>query len=363
MEYSIFTIRLAEMLLTPIDSQILAKIYEKAPKKKLAVVAKIINDRMRKKIINNLLDNWNVNYTISQIINGKIDHFYGTSAFNVEIDNFPYSKLRELLQHHDPQAGSVLLTLLKNSSNSTIEIYFDKVVNIENLYEAWGEINWSVNDEKSKSQDNPVERHLNSEIIRLTKANSKLKKKFNQGKLQHNNEINQITDKFKQQLTERTELEITERKHEIKEIKKEYSDANEQASKQYRKEIDRLHIEMDKIEQKLFQKSRVADTYSSMLKMIGTAHIENITLVAGEKCSKSLNNGYIYIGTSNTVDQLVEWVRFMRPSRLILLQEVTARYLWLSLMTKIREEKLATSVVFLSQYELVNGGTDDDRNN
>ncbi|MCP9328869.1 MULTISPECIES: hypothetical protein [Liquorilactobacillus] len=364
MEYSIFTIRVAEMLLMPIDSQMLAGIYEKAPKKKMASVAKKISDRMREKIIGNLLDRGNVAYTVSQIINGKVDRFYKINNFNIVIKDISYSGLQELIQHHDSKAGAILLTMLKNYKNKAIEVYIgDAVTNIEDLHEAWKKIDWSVNNKPSISQDNLVEDKLNSEIIRLTKANSKLKEKFNQAKKQHNNEIEQLTNKFKKQLAEQAEFAIKERKQKIDEMERKYGDVSETVASKYEAEVNRLHSEMDRLERNLFQKSEMADKYSSMLKLVGTAYIKNLTLVAGEKQLQGSNDEYIYIGVSNTMDQLMEWIKFIKPARLVLLQEITARYVWLSLMARIREEKITTDVIFLSQYELINGGTYDGGNN
>ena len=354
MECSIFAIRLAEMLLMPIDSQTLGKLYEKAPKKKMPSVIKI-PDSIRIKIIKNLLDRGNSTYTFSQIYSGRLDHFYNASKRDRETSIVSYDELYKMLEQHDIKAGVTLLTLFRDNDNRAIELFFsNKIDNVENLYENWKKINWSTNIRQSQIQENTIENQLKHEIVKLTKSNTKLKEKSLQAQKKHENEIDQMMNMFHQRLIQQSNLNTKDQINVVEQVKVEYNKTNIKLVSEHKAEIEKLNNKSMKLEQQLSNELKIAQNYRSMLKVIGAAHFENLTLVASQASSKHMNNDYLYIGVPDSVDRIMEWVHLMKPSRLILIQEITTRYIWTLLMTKIHREGFMTKVVFLSRYELIN---------
>lgn len=357
MGYTLFTVRLAEMLLISVDSQTLGRLYEKAPKKKMPIIAKQIPDRIRAKTINNLLDRGNLTYTISQINDGRLDRFYRYEGDN-NTETASYKSLQELMARHDTNAGQVLLGLIKKQDDKAIEAFFESDINnIELLHEDWAKIDWATN--KETPVNSSAERQLTADKSKMIKANAKLKEKLNQAETErkqskeaHKEEIDKLTKQFQQQLSlqkKNASEALNEALNELRNKSK-----SEQANVEIisKKETETLKLRIEKLESALSQESARVHRYHSILRDIASVNSGKFTIVASEPFTISVPTDYVFIGKTSSVEELKEWVRLLKPAKLVLIQEITPRNEWLTLMKTIQKEELSTKVVFISKYEL-----------
>lgn len=362
MGHTLFTIRLAEMLLIPVDSQTLGRLYEKAPKKKLPSIARKIPDRIRMKTIANLLDRWNLTYTITQISEGRLDRFYHYVADD-KTNASSYTELQQLLKNHDMRAGNTFLTLIKRQDNKALEDFFEnEISNVTELHDDWDKIDWSTNEERADSQKNISEHQLASDMAKMIKANAKLKEKLDQAGAEilrlnqaHKIEIDSMTDNFQEQLKQQKQSEDENRFQALAEIREKDIKEKKNIISKNKNEIDSLTTSVNDIKIRLSQESSRANRYRTILKEIIDKQSDELIIVAYEPILLSPPAEYVFVGAPESVEQLAELVRLLKPSKLILIQEITPRNEWLTLMTKIREDGFSTKVVINSKYELTEG--------
>lgn len=361
MNYSLCTVGLAKILLIPLDSRTLGKLYERAPKKKMPSIVKSIPNRIRIKMIGNLLDRGNVTYTISQISEGRLDSFYHVTSADDNVQMKNYSDLKELVEKHDQIAGRILITLFKSQDSKQIESYFDNSVkNIDILCNEWNKINWELDNNENDKSHSLVENQLRIDVTRLKKANTKLKEKViqvttekSQEKQDHKKEIKRLKKEFQLREQQHSSSELEERKRAVKEVQIKCSVEKNKLIQKNNLHTDVLNRKINQIKKQVTRQSEDLERYYSVFQSIRRVHLQNLTLIAYDSVSTSVENEYVYIGVPKSVEQIIEWVRLIEPPKILLIQEITTRYFWMTLMHEIHNEGYETSVVIISKYELM----------
>lgn len=363
MDRSIFTVNLAEMLLMTVDSHTLRQLYEKAPKKKMPSFSKSIPTQIRTKVIANLLDRGNSTYTLSQISEGRLDHFYHVSNTTGELKT--YSELRTLVEDHREEAGQILLTLFKSQDSKKIEAYFDSDVDkIDALHEDWRGIKWGATcSNNDKLQQSLNEKRLKLDILKLQKANARLKERFehvNDEKKQENQAfrvgLDEQSKKFQMELAQQKSVDYEEKKRAVKKIKSEYEDKIKSLDKWNDLRVKKMNSEITNLNNQLIIEKSVMEEYVSVITDMRKICKQDIIIVAYQAPEKPIENGYIFVGEQESIDQLIEWIQLIKPERLILVQETTSREFWLSLKTELSNRNISTNVEFSTKWDLFNGG-------
>ncbi|MGJ3782871.1 hypothetical protein [Lactiplantibacillus plantarum] len=368
MSNSLFTLRLAGMLLRPTNSEIIGRLYEKAPNKKVPSILKKIPDRLKIKIIENLLDSKNRDYTISKIKEGKLDYFYHVNVLGNEVQNKNYSELLTLVKEHNRTAGSILLTLVKYKEGKDIESYFNNEISKVNvLQKDWQKIDWTISDENTEAESTLAEEQLKRDYATLAKANEKLKAKLEQTILEktrsyqkYRNEIKQNNEKFREQVAHQIEIDSKEKERLLELEKAKYISEKKDLIDENEQRINDMNERLIQLDQQLNQKSEKIKNYYSIFKLISDKYVKNLTVVAYDQYDMSTNEDYLYVGVLKSMDQMFDMIKLLKPEKFILIQEITSKALWMSLMTKLHQEKYSTQIVMMSKYELVSGGKRND---
>ncbi len=359
MEKTFIVDNIVKMLLKPIDLETFRTIYIKAPQKKLASIPKKISVRLKNKLINDLLEEKNISYTLTQIKNGRLDKFYHFK--DQDMNDYKLTKFKELITKHDPTAAYVLLGLIKLNDIKSIEYFFKNEITIfKELESNWDKISWNFNvstriptlENKKVEIDGKLSienRKLEKELVKAKKANTKLKDKLNL--------LNK--DKGKSEDALRKEF-----KQKIKKIKKEHANILSAERKNFEKEkqkfIDEKKrlLKMDsndcaKLTQKLQLKSNELSKAQRILSLVKRNTPHTLTLVTLNTTKGLQTNGYIYMGAPNSVNEMVEWIDILVPKECILVQELISKAFWLELLHELENRNIKIEIKFKSKYELI----------